>query len=163
MTNKILLYCRPKCKTCKGRKFIKVNPIVGCFICKGKGYTDSVMELKWTGHSFDYRPNNEGDIGLYILRFETDGSLFIATFDKDGKYIANVTDSLNPTHLEVKKEKYRKWEYERDKHGKCIVCGSTRIIHHEDCDECSPPEDWSRKIEVVTQKVLFNLEETNRE
>ena len=122
---------------------------------------DKIMELEWNKHNYEYHPDNEGEIKNYILRFEPDGSLFICTFDKDGKYIDNVSESLHPLYLEFITQE----ECPECEDGKIKKAIKTKIFFGDDshveellelvdCENCT-----DGRVETLTQKVLFKPDE----
>ena len=121
--------------------------------CKNCENGKTVMVLQWNKHNYEYRPDNEGSIKLYILRFEPDGSLFICTFDKDGKYIDNVTESLSLNIL----------YYEKVEEQECPECEHEGMVDvrpgkQQPCDNCT-----DGKVEVVTGKYIFKAGLTESE
>lgn len=153
--SKIKLYCRPKCGICKGIGGViwGTTPVEKeCITCGGLGYTDSVMTLEDEGKTYYHR---SGIDTIYIPKTVFGEPIEIRRLG-DNKL---VTDSLNPTHLEVITLK------------ECPKCEGGMIFHsgvklgrgfaYKGASKCKNCD--SGKIKVVTLKILFKPDEYDEE
>lgn len=151
MSDKILrLYFQKKCKLCKGTGIVRwgIAPEEKeCITCQGKGYTDEVMEFEWNGYYEKWALNVEGKPTkphIYYLSIEENG---LRVIDRQSKP-ADITDSLNPTHLEfVDLKGCPKCEEYFAEAGKKWGNDNLDDENHNCTDG---------KIEVVTQLVIFD-------
>ncbi len=167
MTDRIKMYCLKKCETCEGKgEFleeeswdISAKELVKCDRCKGKGYTDSVIEFEQYFGDYSFNKitwvsgvkNNRSTKSSLEIRYSVRFLAWsIYALDKHGDFTKNVTDSLNPTHLEVITLK------------ECSICKGMGVKPFMEgypdkpapCNNCT-----DGKIASVTQKTLFNPDE----
>lgn len=158
MTDRIKLYCRPKCETCKGTGHYKPKGKVATIFCPDctDGYNNIVMEFKWNmsmssseGESWFYESDTKSPITQQNYRMKIYSNLTIVFLD------STITDSLSPTHLEVIKEKECSDELCEDGVIWTQESWDVTAMVDDKCGECN----GKGKIEVVTQKILFKPDE----